>query len=254
MSWRGQATQIVCGGFAPRLAARLPAGMLGGPAGGRTKSLVRYQGRGNQVVDTWRPGGGLSQRRPGGAEEGPDGAVGKAAPRLRDLGPVLVDGKGRQARPANPIPIRNTTLRGCCWSELDRRVRGGRARGLRGSWGGLPRGCRPLTHRALVLHQPGRATPAHRAIAEHLAASFTEAASMDGGNSGGECGAPRGEGRAEFTASGVPREAFQPGDLALAPISAPARPPRPLFSPSGITPMQNRRAAAAARHRQPAPP
>ena len=149
---------------------------------------------------------------------------------------------------------RNTTLRGCCWSELDRRVRGGRARGLRGSWGGLPRGCRPLTHRALVLHQPGRATPAHRAIAEHLAASFTEAASMDGGNSGGECGAPRGEGRADFAASGVPREAFQPGDLAFAPISAPARPPRPLFSPSGITPMQNRRAAAAARHRQPAPP
>ena len=40
---------------------------------------------------------------------------------------------------------------------------------------------------------------------------------------------------AEGTASGVPREAFQPGDLAFPQISAPARAPRPLFSPSGNT-------------------
>ena len=54
-------------------------------------------------------------------------------------------------------------------------------------------------------------------------------------NSGGECGAPRGGGP-KFTASGVLREAFQPGDLAFPQISAPARAPRPLFSPSGNTP------------------
>ena len=53
-------------------------------------------------------------------------------------------------------------------------------------------------------------------------------------NSGGECGAPRGEGGAEGTVSGVTGEAFQPVDLAVAQISAPARAPRPLFSrPSG---------------------
>ena len=40
---------------------------------------------------------------------------------------------------------------------------------------------------------------------------------------------------AEGTASGVPREAFWPGDLAFPQISAPARAPRPLFSPSGNT-------------------
>ena len=51
--------------------------------------------------------------------------------------------------------------------------------------------------------------------------------------SGDECGAPRGEGGAKCTASGVPREAFQPGDPAFPPISAPPRAPRPLFSPSG---------------------
>ena len=38
---------------------------------------------------------------------------------------------------------------------------------------------------------------------------------------------------AEGTASGVPREAFHPGDLAFPPISAPrARPIAPGFSPS----------------------
>ena len=59
-------------------------------------------------------------------------------------------------------------------------------------------------------------------------------------NSGGECGAPRGGGggMAEGTASGVPREAFQPGDLAFPQISAPrARPSPPVLQPSkGNTP------------------
>ena len=39
----------------------------------------------------------------------------------------------------------------------------------------------------------------------------------------------------EGKASGVPREAFQPGNLAFPPISSPARAPRPLFSPSSET-------------------
>ena len=43
--------------------------------------------------------------------------------------------------------------------------------------------------------------------------------------------------RPEFTASGVPQEAFQPGDLAFPQISGPPRAPRPLFSPSGNTPV-----------------
>ena len=56
-------------------------------------------------------------------------------------------------------------------------------------------------------------------------------------NSGGECGAPRGkEGRC--TASGVPREAFQPGDLVFPQISAPrARPSPPVFTLHGNTPV-----------------
>ena len=50
-------------------------------------------------------------------------------------------------------------------------------------------------------------------------------------NGGGECGAPRGEGGAEGTASGVTREAFQPGDLAFPQISAPrACPSPPVFT------------------------
>ena len=40
---------------------------------------------------------------------------------------------------------------------------------------------------------------------------------------------------AECTASGVPREAFQPGDLAFPPISLPPRAPL-FFPPSGNTP------------------
>ena len=54
-------------------------------------------------------------------------------------------------------------------------------------------------------------------------------------NSGGECGAPREE-RRNSRRQGVPREAFQPGDLEFPQISAPARGPRPLLSPSGNTP------------------
>ena len=46
-----------------------------------------------------------------------------------------------------------------------------------------------------------------------------------------------GGGGAEFTASGVPQEAFQPGDLAFHEISTPTRAPRPLFSPPGNTPL-----------------
>ena len=50
-------------------------------------------------------------------------------------------------------------------------------------------------------------------------------------NSGGECGAPQGEEGSEFTASGVPREAFQPEDLAFPQISAPrARRSPPVFT------------------------
>ena len=65
--------------------------------------------------------------------------------------------------------------------------------------------------------------------------------SVSGGwTAGGEYGPPRGEGGPEFTASGVPREDFQPGDLAFPQISAPARAPRPLFSPSGNTPFGTR--------------
>ena len=45
-----------------------------------------------------------------------------------------------------------------------------------------------------------------------------------------------GGGGAEGTASGMPWKAFQPGDRAFPPISAPARAPRPLFSPSGNSP------------------
>ena len=51
-------------------------------------------------------------------------------------------------------------------------------------------------------------------------------------DSGGECGAPRGGGGPEFTASGVPQAAFQPGDLAIPQISAPrARPSPPVCHP-----------------------
>ena len=39
----------------------------------------------------------------------------------------------------------------------------------------------------------------------------------------------------EFTGSGVPQETFQPGDPAFPQILAPARTPRPLFSPSITT-------------------
>ena len=45
-----------------------------------------------------------------------------------------------------------------------------------------------------------------------------------------------GGGGPECTVSGIPRETFQPGDLEFPQISAPARPPRPACSPSGITP------------------
>ena len=48
----------------------------------------------------------------------------------------------------------------------------------------------------------------------------------------GASAARLGGGGPEFTASGVPQEAFQPGDLAFPQIPAPARAPRPLFSPS----------------------
>ena len=47
-------------------------------------------------------------------------------------------------------------------------------------------------------------------------------------NSGGECGAPRGGRGGIHGVQGVPREAFQPGDLAFPPISSPARRTRPL--------------------------
>ena len=65
-----------------------------------------------------------------------------------------------------------------------------------------------------------------------------------GGVREGEQGASAarlGGGGLECTASGVPREAFQPGDLALPQILAPARAPRPLFSPSGNTPNRTSR-------------
>ena len=64
-------------------------------------------------------------------------------------------------------------------------------------------------------------------------------------NSGGECGPPRGEGGRKSRRSGVPGEAFQPGDPAFAQISAPARAPRPRCSPSGNTPLQRETLPAA---------
>ena len=52
-------------------------------------------------------------------------------------------------------------------------------------------------------------------------------------HSGGECGAPRGEGEwRDVQRAGVPREAFLPGNLAFPQISAPASAPHPLLSPS----------------------
>ena len=49
----------------------------------------------------------------------------------------------------------------------------------------------------------------------------------------GQCDAPRGEeGDRKARRQGMPREAFQPGDLAFPQISAPARAPRPLLPPS----------------------
>ena len=56
-----------------------------------------------------------------------------------------------------------------------------------------------------------------------------------------------GGGGPECTASGVPREAFQPGDLDFPPISAPARAPCPLIAPSGNTPLRRLRTGAGRR-------
>ena len=103
MSWRGQATQIVWW-IGPAVGRAFACGDAWGSSRWTNQVLGSLYHRGNQVVDTWRPGGGLSQRRPGGAGEGPDGAVGKAAPRLRDLGPVLVDGKRTKSETFEPNP------------------------------------------------------------------------------------------------------------------------------------------------------
>ena len=65
--------------------------------------------------------------------------------------------------------------------------------------------------------------------------------SVPEGNSGGRvrrASGGRGGKWRKARRSGVPREAFQPGDLAFPQISAPARAPRPLFSPSGNTPVK----------------
>ena len=61
--------------------------------------------------------------------------------------------------------------------------------------------------------------------------------SVSGGWTAGAIAARLGGGGPEFTASGVPREAFQPGDLDFPRSLPPARAPRPLFSPSGNTPI-----------------
>ena len=61
-----------------------------------------------------------------------------------------------------------------------------------------------------------------------------------GGRSAGASAARLGgEGGAECTASGVPREAFQPEDLAFPPDLRPrARPSSPVLQPSGNTPLR----------------
>ena len=59
---------------------------------------------------------------------------------------------------------------------------------------------------------------------------------LSGGWTAGASAARLGGGGAEATASGVPREAFHPGDLAFPQISAPrARPSPPVLQPSGNT-------------------
>ena len=59
-----------------------------------------------------------------------------------------------------------------------------------------------------------------------------------------------GGGGPEFTASGAPRETFRSGNRAFPPISAPARPPRPACSPSGITPWEEEVGEASILHKQ----
>ena len=61
-----------------------------------------------------------------------------------------------------------------------------------------------------------------------------------GGSTAGASAARLGGGGPEFTASGVTREAFQPGDLEFPRSPPPPRAPRPLFSPSGNTPLGSR--------------
>ena len=60
-------------------------------------------------------------------------------------------------------------------------------------------------------------------------------------NKGGRVRPASRGGGPECTASGVPREAFQPGDLAFPQISAPALPARPLFAPSRNTASSRKR-------------
>ena len=173
--------------------------------------------------------GGARGRRSGGKAGSPDPCVSRGTPDAVHSGPpsprggpeALLWGREEEDRLLQPLPSQRPHMNA----------------GPGPGGGGLPGGCARwgVTEAPppLRLPPPFDAIPARQlGVAESRKSGvFPEEGEQR------ECGAPGGEGGAEFTASGVPREAFQPGDLAFPQISAPRA--RPLFSPSGNTPAEN---------------